>query len=85
MQRGCNADTPSEAEVHAACHSRLEARYVSATIPEQKTMAHRLHRAERLRANIARRKLPHGFDKDGNNITDPNYLPPHNSAPHKHS
>jgi hypothetical protein len=73
--------TPNEAEGNAAGYARFEARR---TI-EQKPMAQRLHRAARLRANIARRKLPHGFDKDKNNITDPRYLPPHNSAPHKHS
>ena len=73
--------TPIEAEGNAAGYARFEARH---TI-EQKPATPRLHRAERLKANAKRRKLPHGIDKDGNSITDPNYLPPHNNAPHKHS
>jgi hypothetical protein len=44
-----------------------------------------VHRAERLKINIARRRLPHGADSDGLYFADPNYLAPHNNAAHKRS
>ena len=82
---GWPAETPMEAE-SSACAAHIAhistPEYAAPALPSSSP---RLHRAERLKINAKRRKLAHGFDANGNNITDPNYLPPHQSAPHKHA
>ena len=67
--------SPLGAEVNARAHARICAVQANLFHPVAFDLhPGRLHRAERLRANVTRRKLPGA---------DPRHLPPHSVTAHK--